>query len=153
MEAANLNPTELSRLSGLDRKTITDMMDGLRAPRKTTFQRACEAMGANPHFILWGAEPMLVPAGEPVQFAAERPPSTSHLQPVQLPGVERWLADHGEVSPDERSWLRTAQFPMPHTKYPDMVYRVLLATYQQMRDFRPFDGAAPPGGEHTAAHS
>lgn len=153
--ARDLNPTELARRSGLDRKTITDMLEGKREPRASSFRAVCAAIGANPHYVQWAMEPRFAPVGEVVQFAPEKPPSVSNLQPVQLPGIERWLAENTDkhrITPDEREWMRTVQWPNGHIRMPDMFYTMMLNLFRQMREYSPFDDAGSGPANQQATH-
>lgn len=143
--ASGLSKASLARAAHVDPATLADMLEGKRAPRDQSLLAVCEVLRANPSWIKMQRPPQYLADNElAVAVAAPKTRSATDLQPVQLPGIERYLSETRGVTPDEREWLRTVPFPSSHIRYPDMVYSILLHTYRQMRDYKPFDDA------HTA---
>lgn len=127
--------------------TVGDMLAGKREPRKESLFKVCAAMGLNPAWVKLKREPKYIAPGE-TEPAVSAPRAAPDLRAVQPHGVERWLSDMRGVSPDEQQWLLTVPWPNSHVRYPDMVYSILLTTYRQMRDYKPFDDLRSPSTEH-----
>lgn len=128
---------DLASRAGVAPATVGDMLAGKRAPRRESLVKVCAAMGLNPAWVKIKKEPKYLSPGEAEPSVSPR--LVPDLRAVQPHGVERWLSDVRGVSPDERQWLLTVPWPNSHVRYPDMVYGILLTTYRQMRDYKPFE--------------
>ena len=128
----SMSQSELARRMKVRDGTISDILSGKTVPNTDTLSAMCDVLDAYPSYVMLGLGPKW------------RSDSLSELEAVQLPegarathGVDQWLADHSDLSEDERAWMRAVPWPVAHVRQPDLVYLTVLSAYRQAREAKP----------------
>jgi transcriptional regulator with XRE-family HTH domain len=103
--------------------SVSQILSGEQAPKAETIAAICQHLRVHPSWIMLGIEP---------RYFEDSASNLSPVQPAQaLLGVDHWLNEMRDTTPDERAWMRAVPWPTPHLRQPDSVYLMALAAYRQ----------------------
>lgn len=138
-----LNQSDLAREIDVRPGTVSALLSGETSPKVETLDAICRTLKVYPTWLMLGVGQRYFE-----DSATEFAPVSLQNQAIteRMPhGVDQWLADHPELSDDDRAWMRAVPWPMAHVRQPDLVYLTMLSAYRQAREAQPRPPSSPDG--------
>jgi transcriptional regulator with XRE-family HTH domain len=122
---------ELAVAVGMTPTSVGQILAGIQQPGADTLSALCRELRVHPNWIMLGVEPRYLED------------SSTDLPPVNtgapVLGIDQWLAEQRDMTPDERAWMRAVPWVSPHVKQPNLVYQLVLSAYRQSHTRSPDD--------------
>ncbi len=121
---------QVAAMASIGTQAIGDALAGLRKTDSKTWRKLAVALRHQMYWLTTGLGERFMSEAEAEAEALElKMHSQARLVPVSSDGVERWLAQWGDllkITPTERERLHRVPWPDPTRRYSDMVYKGVL---------------------------
>ena len=120
-----LTQSKVAETVSVRNNTITEILNGSRDPHTTNIVGIMEVLRVYPNWVILGLAP---------KYYED---SATALPPVAAPvvlDIERWLSEYkGELTPEDKAWMRAFPWQEPHVRKPDHVYLMALTLHHSQQ--------------------